>query len=136
MQRLPKTSEIVRNHKILVVDDDRDILTVLQILLTQNNYIVESVFRWELINKSIDSFSPDLILLDISLAGADGRTICKTLKGNAGTKHIPIILFSANTNAEKSFQDYLASDFIAKPFEIDNLISKVMQHLPTKPSLA
>ena len=125
----------MRNHKILVVDDDRDILTVLQILLTQNNYTVESIFRWELINKSIETFLPDLILLDISLAGADGRTICKTLKAQSGTKHIPIILFSANTNVEKSFRDYSANDFIAKPFEINNLINKVLMHLPSRPAL-
>ncbi len=131
----PKASEIVRNYKILVIDDNRDILTILQILLTQNNYIVKIIFSWELINKSIETFSPDLILLDICLAGADGRIICKTLKAQPATKHIPIILFSANTNVE-SFEDYSANDFIAKPFEIDNLINKVLMHLPSKPAAA
>jgi len=122
------------NNKILVVDDDRDILTFLQILLTKYKYIVQSVFRWELIDKTIELFSPDLIILDICLSGADGRTICKTLKTHVDTKHIPIILFSANTNVEKSFTDYDANDFIGKPFEIDDLLNKVMMHLPADPT--
>ena len=116
-------------HKVLIVDDDRDILTVLQILLTQNNYIVEGIFKWELINETIEVFVPDLILLDISLVGADGRVICKQLKERADTKHIPIILFSANMNVEKNFMEYNANDFIAKPFEIDNLVKKVFTNL-------
>jgi DNA-binding response OmpR family regulator len=126
----------LENNKILVVDDDKDILTVLQIFLTQYNYIVQSIFRWELIDKTIELFSPDLIILDIRLAGADGRTICKRLKADIDTKHIPIILFSANTNVEKSFTDYNANDFIAKPFEIGDLIDKVVMHLPANPTLA
>ena len=116
-------------HKVLIVDDDRDILTVLQILLTQNNYIVEGIFKWELINETIEVFVPDLILLDISLVGADGRIICKQLKERADTKHIPIILFSANMHVEKNFMEYNANDFIAKPFEIDNLVKKVFTNL-------
>jgi DNA-binding response OmpR family regulator len=117
---------------VLVVDDDRDILTVLQILLTQNNYIVEGIFKWELIDETIEVFVPDLILLDISLVGADGRLICKQLKERADTKHIPIILFSANMNAEKNFMEYNANDFIAKPFEIDMLVKKVFANLPDR----
>lgn len=122
----------MKKNKILVVDDDKDILTVLEILLTQNNYEVQSVFKWELIQKNIDSFSPDLILLDISLGGADGRIICKSLKAQISTNKIPIILFSANTNVEFSYTDYNANDFIEKPFEIDNLINKVLMHLPVE----
>ena len=127
--RISFNLEILMNHKILVVDDDRDILTVLQILLAQNNYTVESIFRWEQIDKTIEVFAPDLILLDISLAGADGRTICKQLKSRSETKHIPIILFSANMNVEKSFTECNANDFIAKPFEINNLVKKVFANL-------
>ena len=119
-------------HKVLVVDDDRDILTVLQILLTQNNYIVEGIFKWELIDETIEVFVPDLILLDISLVGADGRVICKQLKERSDTKHIPIILFSANMNAEKNFMEYNANDFIAKPFEIGMLVKKVFANLPDR----
>lgn len=120
---------IVANHKILVVDDDMDILTCLQILLTQKGYTVKGIFKWELINETIDIFSPDLIILDISIGGGDGRIICSELKAHASTKHIPVILFSANTNAEKTFTDCNANDFIAKPFEIDELINKVLMHL-------
>ena len=123
------------NHKILIVDDDQEILTILQILLTQNNYNVKSIYRWESVETTVEMFAPDLIILDISLAGADGRVICRTLKTRSDTMHIPIILFSANLHAEKTFTEYYANDFIAKPFEIEDLINKVLIHLPTDPAL-
>src|SRR4051794_35803761 len=88
--------------KILIVDDDVDILTLVQMTLTMNGFAVEAISRWENIDKSIVSFAPDLILLDVSLGGADGREICKRIKSTKETGHIPVILFSANVEMEKS----------------------------------
>jgi DNA-binding response OmpR family regulator len=122
----------VDSPKILVVDDDKDILVVLDLLLTHNKYEVETIYRWQSINDTINNFSPDLIILDIALGGADGRAICNEIKTKPATKDIPVILFSANTNVEKSFNQYHANDFIAKPFEIDVLMNKIAKHLPNE----
>src|SRR5215510_13661272 len=103
--------------KILVVDDDVDILTLVRMTLCMNDFEVEAISRWEEINDSILSFSPDLILLDVSLVGADGRDICKQIKQSQETQHIPVILFSANAEMGNNLNECKAQAFIAKPYE-------------------
>jgi len=115
--------------KVLVVDDDNDILTLVETILSMNNFGVEAISRWESIDDSIINFSPDLILLDVSLNGADGRDICKKIKSAINTQHIPVILFSAHAEIENSFKDCNAQGFIAKPFEIPQLIDTLQLNL-------
>jgi DNA-binding response OmpR family regulator len=64
-------------------------------------------------------------LLDVLLSGKDGRTIARQLKSQEDTKHIPIIMFSAHPSAEQTAREAGADDFIAKPFEIDDLLEKI-----------
>src|ERR1044071_9541897 len=108
--------------KVLVVDDDKDILMLVEMLLTMNNFKVETISKWEEVDERIQSFLPNIILLDVSLSGADGRDICKRLKSANGTQHIPVVLFSAHADVANNFKDCNAQAFIAKPFEIDHLI--------------
>ena len=66
-----------------------------------------------------------MILLDVFLSGIDGLDVCQKLKASPYTKHIPILLFSAFPRiAESAIHDYGADDFIAKPFEVGDLIKK------------
>jgi len=111
--------------KILVVDDDIDILTLVKMSLSLNGFKVEAISKWEQIYKSISGFVPDLILLDVSLGGADGREICKRIKTTTETEHIPVILFSANTEMEKSIGDCKAQAFIAKPYELGHFLDVI-----------
>lgn len=115
--------------KILVVDDDIDILNVVQLVLDANGFKVFGTPNWQQINTHIDAFKPDLILLDVSLGTQDGRNICKQLKSNNNTKHIPVILFSANHNIEKSLPECLADNFISKPFDINDLVEGINSQL-------
>lgn len=115
--------------KILVVDDDPDILTLVKIVLSRNNFIVEGITKWEIIDDSIRNFEPDIILLDVALVGADGRELCKKIKTASATKHIPVILFSANAEMEQSLEESLAQGFIAKPFEISYLVETLRSNL-------
>ncbi|HET6995663.1 MAG TPA: response regulator [Chitinophagaceae bacterium] len=115
--------------KILVVDDDVDILALVQMMLTMHNFNVDAISRWEKIPESLENFEPDLILLDISLVGADGRVICKQLKQSNDTSHIPVILFSANAEMGSNYLEYQAEDFIAKPFEMSHLIGTIRHHV-------
>jgi DNA-binding response OmpR family regulator len=62
-------------NKILVVDDDPDILTLVETILTMHNFSVKAILKWECIDNSLSNFKPDLVLLDVSLSGADGRDI-------------------------------------------------------------
>jgi DNA-binding response OmpR family regulator len=115
--------------RILVVDDDIDILTVVQLVLESNGFGVVALSKWQQIFPQIDSFKPDLILLDVSLGTQDGRNICKQLKSDPKTRSISIILFSANHNVEKSIAECLADGFISKPFDINDLIQGINNQL-------
>ncbi len=118
--------------KILVVDDDLDILVVMEILLTMKGFEVEVTAKWENTFEKIETFKPELILLDVLISGNDGRTICKQLKSREDTKHIPIIMFSAHPSAAATIADYGANDFIAKPFDVNDLLAKVNFQLAAK----
>ncbi len=118
--------------RILVVDDDTDILSVMEILLTMKGFEVEVTAKGENTFPKINTFQPDLILLDVLISGHDGRTICKQLKSNEATRHIPVIMFSAHPGAAATIADYGADDFIAKPFDVNNLIQKVNTQLTFK----
>lgn len=116
-------------HKILVIDDDPDLITVISKALTKNGYEVASASYEAQAYQQIGSFRPDLILLDVLLSGADGRHICRQIKNSDDNKHIPIIVFSGHPSAQKNIKDYGADDFIAKPFRESNLLGKIRMYL-------
>jgi DNA-binding response OmpR family regulator len=116
-------------NKVLVVDDDPEILSLVEIILGMNNFEVSAISQWERIDTSIDDFKPDLLLLDVSLGGADGREICKRLKQSKETETLPVILFSANAILKNDLSDCNAQDFIAKPFELSHLVKTIKTHL-------
>jgi DNA-binding response OmpR family regulator len=115
--------------KVLVIDDDKDILVVVDILLTMHDHTVKTIFKAEDTLDEIKKFKPDIILLDVDLGGHDGREICKLLKNIREIKNIPVILFSASPELERSHIECGANDFLSKPFDISELINKVKQHL-------
>ena len=116
-------------NKILVLDDDIDILTVVQLLLSMHNYIVKAISKWQEVTSSIISFSPDLILLDVALSGADGRDICRKIKQSNETQHIPIILFSAHYDLASDTRGCMANGFVAKPFETSYLLETIRKNI-------
>ena len=112
--------------KILVIDDDKDLLDITQALLAKQGFVVETDLNWDDALKKIETFEPQLILLDVFLNGVDGLDICKQLKSMPHTKHIPVLIFSAYPRvAESVIYEYGADDFIAKPFEVNDLITKM-----------
>lgn len=115
--------------KILVVDDEIDILTLVETALSMNKFSVKCISRWQEIYETISSYGPDLILLDVSLKGADGREICKTIKKQAEINHIPVIIFSANSDMANYVGECQAQAFLAKPFTIKGLINLITQHV-------
>ena len=115
--------------RILVVDDDADILSVIETLLTMKGFEVEVTAKGENTFLKIETFKPDLILLDVLISGHDGRAICRKLKSNDETRHIPVIMFSAHPGAAATIAEYGADDFIAKPFDAGKLVQKVNHHL-------
>ena len=111
-----------KQKKILIVEDDPDIVEFLQELLKLEGYTIVTTDKAEYVEKLYAGNLPDLILLDVLLSGKDGREIVKQLKRQEETKHIPVIIFSAHPSAEKTAREAGADDFIAKPFEVDELL--------------
>ena len=116
--------------KILVVDDDPDILDALQFMLEDAGYEVKTTEKGEYAENLHDTNGglPDVIILDVLLSGKDGRLICQKLKSQEETKRIPIIMISAHPNAKQSVTAVGADDFIAKPFDMDELLAKIAQY--------
>jgi|SRR5215207_4350551 len=115
--------------KILIVDDDPDIRTLVNILLKKQGYEVETASREEEVFEKIQQFKPTVVLLDVLLSGADGRKICQDIKENEATRNIPVIMFSAHPGAADKIDSYGADDFITKPVNADLLLEKVAQQL-------
>lgn len=115
--------------KILLIDDDPDVITVLQLLLKKKGYEVATASREEEAYKLVNAFQPHLIVLDVLLSGVDGRMVCRNLKNAEKFKHIPIIMFSAHPGAQKNMEDFGADDFLPKPFESNKLIERIEAQL-------
>lgn len=118
-----------QKKKVLVVDDEADILEFLKVILEDEGYTVVTTDKDDYLEKLQDDTLPDLILLDLLLSGKDGREIVKYLKSNEKTHHIPVIMFSAHPSAREITKQAGADDFVAKPFEIDLFLKKVAQYL-------
>jgi DNA-binding response OmpR family regulator len=111
--------------RILVVDDNADILDIVRIFLERNGYEVCTISKGDDILNDVVNYSPQIILLDVYLRGSNGVEICNQLKANSSTRHIPIIMFSAQTNDYLILRKCAADDFIAKPFDEKVLVEKI-----------
>ncbi len=114
--------------KILIADDDPSICDSVKMMLELEGYDVDTTVDGETIYKMEKEY-PDLLLLDIWMSGQDGRDICKYLKKEAHTKHIPIIMVSASRDIKTSAQEAGADDFLEKPFEQEELLKKILKHI-------
>jgi len=115
-----------KNKKIMIADDDPGIVDAVEMLLEFEGYEVTSTVDGTTVLEMKQEL-PDLLLLDIWMSGEDGRDICKKLKENKLTKDIPVILISASRDVRESAIAAGADDFLAKPFEMNELLQKVEQ---------
>lgn len=114
--------------RILIADDDPAIVDALQFMLEESGYQVEATIEGEKVPEMIRK-KPDLLLLDIWMSGQDGREICKNLKSDSDTRDIPVIMISANKDTEKISKEAGADSFLAKPFEMEELLKKVKSYI-------
>ena len=113
--------------RILVADDDLAILDAIKMILEDEGFLVQVVSNGEAVLQ-LQFDLPDLILLDIWMSGRDGGEICRQLKAQNHTARIPVIMVSANKDTADIARSVGAEDFIAKPFDIDELVGKVGQY--------
>lgn len=119
--------------KILAVDDDNRNLYILEQLLTEF-YKVQTVESGEKAWDVVSSFQPDIILLDIMMPGMDGFELCKKIKNDERLKFIKIIMVSGKSSLKSRLKSYEegADDYIAKPFESEELLAKIKVFLRLK----
>ncbi|HEU4765491.1 MAG TPA: HD domain-containing phosphohydrolase [Candidatus Eisenbacteria bacterium] len=112
---------------ILVVDDDRRVIDLLQISLTQNGYKVNTALTGEEGLESVRREAPDLIILDLRLPKKTGFEVCAALKSSKDTAHIPIVMVSASAEVDARLQGLMhgADDYLTKPFSPKELLIKV-----------
>lgn len=122
-----------KNKKIMIADDDPGIVDAIEMLLEFEGYKVTATRDGAAV-LGMEEELPDLLLLDIWMSGEDGRDICKRFKEGELTKNIPVIMISASRDVRESAIIAGADDFLAKPFEMDELLKKVA-HFTQKQSI-
>lgn len=118
--------------KILVVDDDSGIGEMLKTLLEFYGYQVVVTERPEETEDIILKKDIDIVMLDMLISGVNGTDVCARLRENEATANIPVLMMSALHDAGEKCRKAGANDFIAKPFEMDDLIEKIEKVLDGK----
>jgi CheY-like chemotaxis protein len=113
--------------KILIADDDPDILTLLASRLRSNNLLVVTAQDCNQAIKKAYSEQPDLILMDIRMPTIGGLSAFNSLKMYTRTENIPVIFITAYPGKEvqEKVMEMGATDFVAKPFQTEELLSKI-----------
>jgi len=114
--------------KILVVDDDAAIVEAIQMMLEMSGYEVITSTDGKILYR-MDHKMPDLVLLDIWMSGVDGRDLSLFLKKNKKTRAIPVIMLSANNDAESIAKKAGADGFLSKPFDMQELLDLLERFL-------
>ncbi len=117
--------------EILAVDDTVESLTYLCEILRHHGHVVRAAPGGDLALWSACSKPPDLILLDVRMPGIDGFEVCRRLKADERTAHVPVIFLSALTDIDDKLQGFRAGgvDYIAKPFEPAEVLQRVRTHV-------
>lgn len=113
--------------QIFVVEDEKDLVELLTYNLEKDGYRVLSEMDGEAALKKIPEKMPDLVLLDLMLPKADGLTVCKTLKSNPKTSHIPVVMLTAKGEESDKIVglELGADDYVTKPFSVKELLARV-----------
>jgi DNA-binding response OmpR family regulator len=114
-------------RKILVVDDEEDILHFLEMVLSEKGYEVVTAAGGHQALTRAQIEHPDLVLLDVMMPQMDGWEVLKLLRADEGTAHIPVAMLSARTEAKDRVHGLQegAIDYICKPFSLQELLGKI-----------
>src|SRR4030095_14352500 len=116
-------------QKILIVDDDKDLLEMVEMTLSRLGYHITTLAKGSGFFNIVESVRPDIILLDIFLGDADGRSLCYQMKLQHAYQNIPVILYSAGHILLSTIEHSKADEFITKPFNTKQLMEKIKKLL-------
>jgi CheY-like chemotaxis protein len=114
--------------KILIVEDDPDILYTLSIIFETAGYQVEALSSGTKIIENTYSY-PDIFILDKRMPDMDGLDVCRHIRSQKESQHIPVIIISASPKFGPQALKAGANDFLEKPFEIKRLLSLISKYL-------
>lgn len=122
-------------HRVVVVDDDKEIQEIITFVLTRNGFDVTVASNGQQLQDVLATTAPDLIILDVMMPGIDGYQIFSSLRANAATLHIPVIIMTAHAENiyERISLDLGAAEHITKPFHPLDLVGKVQRLLQAIP---
>lgn len=121
---MAKKNKLYKN--ILVIEDNHAILDVITLILQSEAYKVAGLNKGADMMSHIDAFKPDLMILDIMLPDGDGRELLSQIRNNKKTADIPVLMISAKYTAQTiQHGEYKPNGFLAKPFDIDDLLDKI-----------
>jgi len=123
----------MKKSRVLVVDDEKLNVELLEGILSEK-YEVVAAYNGKEALLEVEKKPPDLILLDIMMPGMNGYEVCKELKGNKKTLHIPIVMVTALTEKTEKIKgiEAGADDFLNKPVDINELMVRVKSLLRIK----
>ncbi len=121
-------------QKILVIDDDRTNVRIVQSALQQKSYEVEIALDGDIGLEKVNQFKPDLIVLDIQMPRMNGYTFMFELKKLKVAQSIPIIVLTAHNEWEAIFRYKGVKDYMVKPIKIEELLIKINKCLSLIPS--
>jgi DNA-binding response OmpR family regulator len=121
----------VTKRKILIVEDEESLLKLESILLTSKGYEVRGVTNGQAALDAIAEELPDLVLLDIMLPEIDGFEVCRRIKSNDETRHLPVIMLTAKKSREDMARgEKVGADwYITKPFKSAMVIETIQRFL-------
>ena len=119
------------SKRLLLVDDEKDLLETVRFRLEANGYEVIPAYDGKEALTKAKTEKPDLIILDLMLPKLDGYKVCGLLKRDAKYRHIPIILFTARAQESdrKMGEEVGADAYVTKPFEPQTLLGKISELL-------
>ena len=118
-------------NRVLIIDDDKFIVKIITDALVQEGFEVSSALEGIVGLDMIYQNVPDLILLDVIMPGMDGHEVCRMLRNDTRTSHVPIIMLTSrsDTNDKVAGFDAGADDYITKPFAIPELVARAKTHI-------
>src|SRR5689334_21863039 len=117
------------NKRVLILDDDLDILQICTIVLRKKGFDVQTLNSSNQVVNQVKAYRPDVILMDNWIPGPGGIEATRLLKGAPETQDIPVIFFSANSNVTQLAREANADYFLQKPFDITELEATVQMAL-------
>jgi DNA-binding response OmpR family regulator len=118
-----------KRPSLLLVDDEEELLMLMKTRLQKDGFRVQLALNGDHLFEKIMDDPPDAILLDIAMDHISGNDICKQLKTDVSTRHIPIIMFSGNDDIEEITRECGADAFLSKPFNMTVVKDKIMRLL-------